>query len=74
MFVALTLAGVFQGFSWASLDQWERSIQLSMPLWWTHLVAGTAISLGQVLFVVNLILTAWQPVPAEEEELSAAAS
>ncbi len=74
MFAALTIAGVFQGFSWASLDVWEESLVVSKPFWWTRLIAGLAIITGQVLFVVNLVLTARQPVPAEEEELAAVAS
>lgn len=74
MFAALTIAGVFQGFSWASLDVWEESLVVSMPFWWTRLVAGLAIITGQLLFAVNLVLTARQAVPAEEEELAAAAS
>jgi cytochrome c oxidase cbb3-type subunit 1 len=73
MFAALTIAGVYQGFSWASLDVWEESLTLSMPFWWTRLLAGLAIITGQVLFVINLVLTARQAVPAEEEKLATVA-
>ncbi len=56
MFIDLTLAGVFQGFFWASLQPWETSIEGSYPFWVTRLFAGLAIIAGQVVFVYNL----WQ--------------
>jgi cytochrome c oxidase cbb3-type subunit 1 len=57
MFFDLTFAGVFQGFSWAAMEIWENSIQLSLVFWWIRLGAGLAIIVGQVLFVVNLVRT-----------------
>ena len=57
MFVDLTIAGVFQGFSWASLELWDRSVQLSMPFWWVRIVAGLGIIAGQVCFFVNIYRT-----------------
>ncbi|MCS7047138.1 MAG: cbb3-type cytochrome c oxidase subunit I [Gemmataceae bacterium] len=57
MFTDLTFAGVFQGFSWAALEPWESSIQVSMLFWWIRLLAGLAIIAGQVCFWVNLYKT-----------------
>ncbi len=63
MFFALTLGGVFQGFSWASLEPWENSLLISR-LWWSlRLVAGLMIIAGKVIFVLNLIFTWRQPTP-----------
>ena len=51
MFIDLTLAGVFQGFYWGSLQPWEASVEGSYPFWVTRLFAGLAIIAGQVVFV-----------------------
>jgi cytochrome c oxidase cbb3-type subunit 1 len=59
MFLDLTFAGIFQGWSWASLQVWEHSIQLSIPFWAVRLVAGLAFIAGQLVFVWNLYKT-WQ--------------
>jgi len=57
MFVALVFAGIFQGYSWAALQPWEDSIDISRPFWFIRLVSGLAIIAGQVCFVVNLYYT-----------------
>jgi cytochrome c oxidase cbb3-type subunit 1 len=57
MFVTLTLAGIFQGYSWSSLEPWEQSIRISTPFWILRIVAGLAIILGQLCFAFNLYKT-----------------
>ena len=57
MFIDLTLAGVFQGYFWASLQPWEASIDGSYPFWMTRLFAGLAIIGGQLAFIYNLFMT-----------------
>jgi cytochrome c oxidase cbb3-type subunit 1 len=59
MFVDLVFAGIFQGMSWAMLQPWEDSLEVSKPFWWIRLVSGLAIIAGQVCFAVNLYRT-WQ--------------
>jgi cytochrome c oxidase cbb3-type subunit 1 len=59
MFLVLTFAGLFQGWSWASLQVWEDSLRLSTPWWAVRLVAGLAIIAGQVCFWWDLYKT-WQ--------------
>lgn len=54
MFIDLTLAGIFQGYYWASLQPWEESIRGSQPFWVVRLFAGLAIIAGQLAFVYNL--------------------
>ena len=56
MFLDLSLAGMFQGYFWASLQPWEASLDGSYPFWVLRLFAGLAIIAGQVVFVYNL----WQ--------------
>ncbi|HUS37890.1 MAG TPA: cbb3-type cytochrome c oxidase subunit I, partial [Pirellulales bacterium] len=63
MFVDLGLAGVFQGFFWASLQPWDVSVTGSQPFWITRLFAGLAIIAGQLCFVYNLYKT-WRLAPA----------
>ena len=42
MFIDLTLAGVFQGYYWASLQPWDASVDGSHPFWITRVFAGLA--------------------------------
>jgi len=55
----LTLAGVFQGYWWASLQPWEVSVEGSFPFWMVRIYAGLAMFIGQLLFVYNIYMT-WQ--------------
>lgn len=57
----LTLAGVFQGYSWAALQPWDQSITLSMPFWNVRIIAGLAMFAGQIVFLVNIYKT-WRQV------------
>ncbi len=57
MFIDLTLAGIFQGYYWASLQPWDVSVEGSYPFWVTRLFAGLVIIAGQVVFVFNLWMT-----------------
>jgi cytochrome c oxidase cbb3-type subunit 1 len=69
MFFGLTIAGVFQGFSWGALQTWETSLQVSMPFWWLRIASGLLIIAGQVVFAVNLYRT--YKMPATETETAA---
>jgi cytochrome c oxidase cbb3-type subunit 1 len=57
MFVDLGLAGMFQGFFWASLLPWDVSVDGSQPFWIIRLFAGLAIIGGQLCFFYNLYRT-----------------
>ncbi|MBI3467332.1 MAG: cbb3-type cytochrome c oxidase subunit I, partial [Planctomycetes bacterium] len=57
MFVDLGLAGMFQGFYWASLLPWDVSVDGSQPFWIVRVFAGLAIIGGQGCFVYNLYKT-----------------
>ena len=61
MFVDLTLAGVFQGYYWASLQPWEVSVDGSQPFWMLRVFAGLAMFGGQLCFFYNLYMTWQQP-------------
>lgn len=53
----LTLAGVFQGYWWASLQSWDVSTEGSFPFWIVRIYAGLAMFIGQLLFVYNIYKT-----------------
>jgi cytochrome c oxidase cbb3-type subunit 1 len=57
MFLDLGLAGVFQGYFWASLQPWDVSTVGSQPFWITRLFAGLAMFVGFVCFLYNLTMT-----------------
>lgn len=59
MFIDLGLAGMFQGFYWASLRPWEESVVGSHPFWVIRVFAGLSIIAGQLVFLYNLAAT-WQ--------------
>jgi cytochrome c oxidase cbb3-type subunit 1 len=64
MVSALIPVGVFQGHSWAALQYWGDSIQVSLPAWYTRLASGLLIIAGQICFVVNIVMTAMAARPA----------
>jgi len=53
----LILAGLFQGFSWGSLQPWEASVEVSLPFWHVRALAGLVILGGQLCFFYNLYKT-----------------
>lgn len=53
----LILGGLFQGWSWAALQPWESSIQVSIPFWSVRIVAGLIMFAAQILFIANLVMT-----------------
>lgn len=62
MFGDLTLAGLFQGWSWMGLQPWSHSWIVSQPFWITRIFAGLTIFGGQLCFVYNLYQT-WRRSP-----------
>lgn len=55
----LTLAGVFQGYWWGSLQSWDVSTEGSVPFWVVRIYAGLSMFLGQIVFLYNIYMT-WQ--------------
>ncbi len=50
----LTLAGLFQGYFWASLQPWDASVDASIPFWILRVFAGLVMFAGQLVFLYNL--------------------
>ena len=57
MFFDLMSAGLIQGFIWKALAPWSDSLTASAPFWKIRTVAGTAIIIGQLFFIANVIMT-----------------
>ncbi len=57
MFFDLTSAGLVQGFLWKALAPWSDSITASKPFWLIRTISGTAIIIGQMLFIANVFMT-----------------
>ena len=53
----LILAGLFQGWSWAALQPWDASVEVSIPFWVFRVFAGLAMFIGQILFLYNWYMT-----------------
>lgn len=73
MFTDLTLAGVFQGYWWGSLQPWEVSVDYSQPFWIVRVFAGLAMFAGQLCFVYNLYRT-WRGPATESVAIESPAS
>jgi len=58
MFVDLTIAGLVQGFQWRGLAIWEETLRAAAPFWLTRTVAGSAMTVAQLLFAYNMFKTA----------------
>lgn len=69
----LTLAGLFQGWSWMGMSEWDHSYEISQPFWVTRVFAGLTIMGGQLCFLWNLYKT-WQMAPPLDQEVSGAAT
>jgi cytochrome c oxidase cbb3-type subunit 1 len=51
------MAGLFQGYYWASLQPWEASTIGSYPFWVTRVFAGLMMFAGFLCFLANLRAT-----------------
>jgi cytochrome c oxidase cbb3-type subunit 1 len=65
---------VFQGYWWASLAEWEVSVDGSQPFWITRVFAGLCMAAGLVVFLYNFYMT-WRGAEATftEPEMAPAA-
>ncbi len=61
MFIDLTLAGIFQGYYWASLQPWDVSTDGSHPFWVVRVFAGLMMFAGLLCFLTNIYFTARSP-------------
>lgn len=61
MFLDLTLAGVFQGYWWGSLQPWEVSTDGSYPFWVVRVVSGLMMFGGLLCFITNIYKTWTSP-------------
>jgi cytochrome c oxidase cbb3-type subunit 1 len=53
----LIVAGPFQGLSWAALQPWEVSVDLSFPFWLVRMPAGLMMMAGLGVFAYNIART-----------------
>jgi len=64
MFLDLTMAGLFQGWSWSSMQVWDHSTEISKPFWIVRVFAGLSMFGGQLVFIYHIFLTLCRPAPA----------
>jgi cytochrome c oxidase cbb3-type subunit 1 len=72
MFVALTSAGLVEGFLWKGLAPWEVSLQSVRLIWLFRTATGLLMFAGILLFVFNMYKTATM-LEAEEASVGMAA-
>lgn len=63
LWVDMSVAGLVEGFHWASLDLFSEGVRTAVPFWAVRSLAGALVSLGQVLYFVNLFAT-WREASA----------
>lgn len=57
MDIDLLAAGLVQGFMWKSTAPFIDTVIASKPFWWVRTLSGVAVFVGQVVFVINMIMT-----------------
>ena len=62
----LILLGLFQGWSWAALEPWDASVEISYPFWVIRVIAGLCMFAGLIVFIWNIYRT-WTGIPEEAE-------
>lgn len=70
MFTDLTLAGVFQGYWWGSLQPWIASTDGSFPFWVVRLIAGLMMFGGLLCLMTNVYKT-WDSAAIASEPAAA---
>lgn len=70
MFVALTSAGLVEGFLWKGLAPWEVSLQSVRLIWLFRTATGLLMFAGILLFGWNMYMTYTQP-ESEEKTIGA---
>jgi len=63
----LLAAGVVQGYLWKSMAPFIDSVIASQPFWWVRTLTGTGIMVGQVCFLINIIMT-WKQSKSLKED------
>ena len=71
MFLALTMAGLVQGFLWWGLNPFMDSVRFSIPFWFVRTLSGGMIIAGVVLFVLNMYLSLQTETTGEGRTLRA---
>jgi cytochrome c oxidase cbb3-type subunit 1 len=66
MFLDLVLAGMFQGYYWASLQPWQASVDGAQGFWQVRAMAGLMMFAGVLCMIYNLLMTL-RGVPAQPE-------
>tara|TARA_R110002072_G_scaffold302710_2_gene487585 strand:+ start:79603 stop:81018 length:1416 start_codon:yes stop_codon:yes gene_type:complete len=67
----LILGGLFQGWSWSSLQPWDRSVDVSFPFWMIRIWAGLSMFGGLMVFLYNFYMT-WRSEPEPAMNVAAA--
>ena len=57
MDVDLMCAGLVQGHMWKALVPFVDTVIASKPYWWVRTFSGVAILVGEVCFLINIIMT-----------------
>jgi cytochrome c oxidase cbb3-type subunit 1 len=74
MFIDLTLAGIFQGYYWSSMQPWEASVDGSQPFWIVRVFAGLMLFSGLLVFLYNIYRTIGSEAPEASASQLATAS
>lgn len=53
----LMCAGLVQGHMWKSLAPFMDTVTASVPYWWVRTICGVVILVGEVCFLINIVMT-----------------
>lgn len=57
MDIDLMCAGLVQGHMWKALTPFIDTVIASKPYWWIRTLSGVAILVGEVCFLINIVMT-----------------
>ena len=71
MDIDLMCAGLVQGTMWKGLSPFIETVIASKPYWWIRTFSGVAILTGEVIFLINLVMTYFSNKQKNSKEVTA---
>ncbi|QDU62988.1 hypothetical protein Pan216_38620 [Planctomycetes bacterium Pan216] len=71
MFITLTIGGLVEGFAWYNLTPWIETVTMAVPFWAFRAFTGVLIYVGNLLFLINIVMT-WLKREPKQPSLQAA--
>ncbi|MFZ9001542.1 MAG: cbb3-type cytochrome c oxidase subunit I [Bacteriovoracaceae bacterium] len=71
MDIDLMAAGLVQGHMWKGLSPFIETVMASKPYWWIRTFSGVVILTGEVIFLINLVMTYFSNKEKKSQKVTA---